>query len=331
MATAFGATGRLRVYRVRKGLFRKAWSVSKHGQLALFWIVAALRSLGRDRLYLVPDRGSGLWMLVVAAPLLRAGFHQVVLHHHVWGYLRHRDRRLAFVLWLLGARARHIVLSEGMAGSLAAAYRVPPARIMTLGNAAHLNPVSADPPPSRPLSLGFLGNITADKGIMVFMTVVRILAQRGHPVAAHVAGPVDDPGLTCALRAFVAEDPERRHLLGSVDATEKKAFFNQIDTLLFPSSYAHEALPLTIYEALAANCPVLATPMGAIPEQIDPAWLLPVDGFDVAAADQITVWQDDPAALHDARTRAQRLWHAAYLRDCAALDAVLQQLAGATR
>lgn len=331
MAAALGACGRVRVRAVHRDARQRLWRAAKHLHLLTAWAGAGIRSLGRDRLYIVPDRGAGLLALILAAPLLRVCFREVILHHHVWGYLGLRDRRLALVLRLLGPSARHIALSPGMARALARTYGVPAPRLTTLGNAAHVETATRDSDTDTAETLGFLGNITSEKGIHAFMDTVRQLAAMGRPVTALIAGPVSDPTLAVDLKRFVAEDPGHRRLLGPVNGAAKVAFLSEIDVLLFPTRYRYEAQPLTIYEALSAGCPVLATPRGAIPEQVAEDWLLPEKQFAKAAAARIAHWQDDAATMAAARRRAGQLWQGARARDCAALEALVSELAEGAR
>jgi len=211
-----------------------------------------------------------------------------------------------------------------MAVALVRGYGVAPGRIRVLGNAALIPgpPPVPTRPTAEPLTLGFLGNITRSKGIGAFMATVRGLAAAGRPVRALIAGPITQPGLAAEIAWFLAEDPVRRASLGTVSGPVKRAFLTGIDALLFPSAYPNEAQPLTVFEALAAGRPVLATPVGGIPGQIERDWCLPAQGFAAAAARVVAGWQDRPDTHAAACATARARFDAAQARDVAALAAV---------
>ncbi|WP_430939339.1 glycosyltransferase family 4 protein [Rhodovulum sp. YNF3179] len=305
-----------------------AWRVHKQTALLAAILRAAAAGRGRDALYLVVDSGAGLWAQAAAAPVLRTGFSRVVLHHHGFAPLRRRDPRLAALLSGLGDRARHIVLCPGMATALVRHYAVAPDRIRVLGNAALIPAPPRAParPADIPLTLGFLGNITRSKGIGAFMATPRALAEAGRPVRALIAGPVTRPDLEAEIAWFLAEDPAGRSALGPVSGPAKRRFLAGIDALLFPSAYPNEAQPFTIFEALAAGRPVLATPIGGIPGQIERAWCLPAPGFAAAAARIVAGWQDRPETHAAACAAARARFEAAQARDVAALWSVTRWL-----
>lgn len=298
---------RLRAVRNGMGLKGLVWRGLKHLWLIAHLLVGLIASHGRRRAYFVPDSNLGLWLNLLEAPLLRLGYHDVWLHHHVFRYISERDPRMALMLRILGPETHHVVLGEAMADGLRTHYGAD--KFHVLGNSAFVEDVPEARRRTSLKTIGFLSNITPEKGIGLFMETMRDLQEDASAPECVIAGPIADPDLRVQVEAFCAEAPERRRWLGSVYGAEKKAFFEQIDLLLFPSQYPNEALPVTICEALAAGAPVLATERGCIPDQLaGTGWVFHEDVFREKAAAQVRGWMQDQIGF----ARASDAAHARY-------------------
>lgn len=304
MMAQLGQTGRAEQHTVSgtdKGL---RWTARKHAAFLYHLMATALRSRGRDRCYFIPDSGAGLWLNIPEALILRLGFSEVWLHHHVFSYAGKRDARMALILRILGAKARHIVLGQAMSEGLNQHYGA--AGSTTLNNAEFVEDVPAPRTRNALSCVGFIGNITRDKGIGLFMDTLRQVQGETGSVEALIAGPIRDPELQAEIEAFCAERPDKRHWIGPVRGRDKQAFFDKIDVLLFPTLYANEALPVTIYEALAAGVPVMATDRGCIQEQLDGLQgVLPEAQFTEQAVARLAGWHASPDALSTASQTAR--------------------------
>jgi glycosyltransferase involved in cell wall biosynthesis len=327
MIEALTATGpvKLTVAANDSGHRRPRWVLRRH----ITFFSALIRNIftgrGRGSCYFVPNSGFGLWLNLLEAPLLRVGYREVWLHHHVFSHIRRRDRRMAVFLAILGSKARHIVLCEAMAAGLRETYRTE--SIYMLGNAALATDMWAMHPKTTLKTCGFLGNITRAKGIGLFMETIRTLEARGREIRAHIAGPVIDSELRTEIDAFVAEAPERHVALGPVQGESKRVFFEGIDLLLFPSIYTHEALPVTIYEGLAAAMPVLATQRGCIPNQLEGSgWAVPEESFVADAAAKIEVWMDNAEAFAAAAQEARARFKAHHCIDSQRLGTLIREM-----
>lgn len=283
---------KLRAVRNGVGLKGPVWRVFKHVLLLAHLITGALASRGRRRVYFVPDSNLGLWLNLIEAPLLRIGYRDVWLHHHVFRYIRTADWRMGAILRILGPQTTHVVLGDAMREGLQAHYGAE--HFHVLGNSAFVEDVPDSRRRTDVTTLGFLSNITPEKGIGLFMHTLRAVQSQDPDLRCVIAGPIQSADLRARVAAFCAEMPERREWVGSVYGAEKKAFFDQIDVLLFPSQYDNEALPVTICEALAAGAPVLATDRGCIPDQLaGTGWVYSKDSFQDQAAAQILAWRQD--------------------------------------
>lgn len=229
------------------------------------------------------------------------------VHHHSFAYLNQPSRLTAVCMVVLG-KAQHIALCPEMARALASSYGITDSHLIVLSNAAFLpaltniveDSISTQSP--RPIKIGFLSNITAEKGIFEFFAVVRRAAEIGLLYDAEIAGPVD-PGILDQFRTELSTLPQVRHL-GPLYGADKQKFFQRIDLLLFPTRYANEAEPVTLHEALQAGATVVATHRGCIggmlPEHCGSAQ--PADAFEI----QTLKTMQDLARLDHAQRLARR-------------------------
>jgi glycosyltransferase involved in cell wall biosynthesis len=221
-------------------------------------------------IYLGLSGGTG--QIFDSVRLLLAGLvgAKIFVHHHSFAYLN--APRLYNRLCIWSARhACHIVLCDVMAAKLRSVYGIHGDQIFTLSNAAFLGEATIFPADrgagSEELNLGFISNITLEKGIAEFFDVVAALTARGLKVKGLVAGPVE-PGLR---RTFSEMLDGRKDIeyIGAVYSEQKEKFFQRIDLLLFPTKYPNEAEPVTVLEALSYGVPVIAAGRGCLHSMID--------------------------------------------------------------
>jgi len=323
------AQGALHLVAVRNetGARGARWTLRKHGRLLGGLIRAGLESRGRGHLYFVPDAAGGLWFNVVEAAVMRLLFRRVWFHHHVFSYTRARDGRMALIHRILGDRLHHIALAPIMAEGLEQHYGA--ARITVLNNTPFLSDMPEVPARTALRQVGFLGNITREKGIGLFLQTVAAAQAQAPGLVAVIAGPIGEAALRAEVEAFCAAAPETRRWIGPVQGQAKADFLAGTDLLLFPSRYANEALPMVIYEALAAGAPVLATARGCIPDQLaGTGWALEEDSFAEEAAARITTWAADPAGFAQASGQAAARFTAQREEAETALEEVMAEMAG---
>ena len=274
---------------------------------------------GSSTLYFVPDAGRGMHLNVLEARLMNR-YQHILLHHHVFSYFDKYDARFAKFLNALPPRISHIMLSRNMVDAYRAIYgREDDAHV--LGNSPFVQKPAILRHRDRVKRIGFLSNITAEKGVREAIET----AQKIPETEFHFAGPAN-PDVRNMLSRFVKASPLKRKWHGAIYGPQKTQFFRDIDVLLFPTRYPNEAQPLVIFEALAAGVPVLATPRGCIPEQLaTPAWVLDQDTFSQEAARLISRWVNQPKSYARAVQHAKSVFEQHLTRDTEALKRVINR------
>ena len=118
---------------------------------------------------------------------------------------------------------------------------------------------------NKDITLGFLSNITINKGIIDFIDSVRFLKDNNiDNINAIVGGNFVSDKLKKYCIQISKDLPIK--FIGGVYGKKKSLFFKQIDLLLFPSTYKNEADPLVIQEALENKKIVFAYDIGCISE-----------------------------------------------------------------
>ena len=224
-----------------------------------------------DVVYIAVKAGKGMWLTTAAAGLARVLGVNIFLHHHSYAYVRDRKLRMVALVRSAGPKAHHIVLSESMSDQL---RRVMPEiqGLLVVGNAGLINKNLLDLPlktDSDDLVLGHLSDLTSAKGVGEVVELAIALNRRGVRARLIVGGPDAEGVPRRQLDRAARELGELFEYRGLLTGEAKLRFFNDISHFIFPSSYVNEAVPLVLYEAMAAGAVCVATRQGSIPEQLD--------------------------------------------------------------
>jgi glycosyltransferase involved in cell wall biosynthesis len=277
-------------------------------------VLAACNTLFRQRRspgkrgYIACDGGLGqiyTLLLVVTARLLS---YPTYLHHHSFRYIDNEMLAMRLILTLAGPRLTHVFLGEAMRERFTDTY-AKRIRSKIVSNAAFVAPqarpeVEAGP---RPLTIGLLSNLNADKGLHIFLALLRQARREGLSVRAILAGPAADTGDRAAIDAAVTEFTGTLEYRGPVEGEAKARFYDDIDVFVFPTTYADEAQPIVLFEAKAAGNAIIAYDRGCIHGQLDETDLLvPQTGeFEATALAWLSLC-DDPSRRSMVRQRIRR-------------------------
>lgn len=193
--------------------------------------------------------------------LLRALSFKIFLHHHSFNYLSKYSLLFRVNLSVLGEGATHIVLGQRMKDQLIEIYGVSPSKIMVVSNSVFFEPQSAQRLNNTPV-LGYMANLTLEKGVAIFLDACKELIDRGVDFQAKIAGPIAGPGVQEVISEFV--DLGVCEYVGPVYGECKDSFLSDLDIFAFPSQYKNEAEPLVLYEAAQYGALVVVTDVGCL-------------------------------------------------------------------
>lgn len=243
------------------------------------------------------------WPYILIA---RAFRRRIFIHHHTFSYIN-APSMLNKCLFSLLRQETHIVLSRRMRSELSRIYRLDSSKVRVISNAAFYDATDGNPPArgddSAPIHLGFLSNITFEKGFVEFFGVLTELKRKGIEYRAHIAGPLS-PAARERFDELLASSSNVVYA-GPVYGEAKAQFYRELDIFLFPTSYVNEAEPLVVYEAMRSAVHVIACDRGAIAEMLanGAGLVFARDAVVEAAAAHIAKFSRDRSAL----VRAQEL------------------------
>jgi glycosyltransferase involved in cell wall biosynthesis len=218
-------------------------------------------------LYVALSGGMGQlmdWPYVLMGRLLG---RRIFVHHHSFAYIT-APSLLNRMFFASLRRHVHVVLSVRMGQELVRIYALDPAKVRVISNAAFFAaltlPVGRRYNTDAPIRLGYLSNISVEKGIVEFFAVLSELDRTGIAYTAQVAGPIAPSAQSIFSKLFAAS--RNTQYLGAIYGEARNEFYKSLDVLLFPTDYANEAEPLVIHEAIRSGAHVIACERGAIPD-----------------------------------------------------------------
>jgi glycosyltransferase involved in cell wall biosynthesis len=149
------------------------------------------------------------------------------------------------------------------------AYRefLPGREVVMLPNGIDCRPFSLLPvvacPEDVPLQLVYIGRLAREKGLYEALQGVRLAHELGVDARLVVAGGGPEEG-RLKRYAHALGIATRVTFTGPVFGADKLRLFEGAHAMLLPS-YS-EGLPYALLESMAAGVPVIATPVGAIPD-----------------------------------------------------------------
>ncbi|WP_162246044.1 MULTISPECIES: glycosyltransferase [unclassified Aureimonas] len=162
-----------------------------------------------------------------------------------------------------GAIDRVFVESDYMRGVIRASTRRPDRCIDVLHSGIDLDAFRPAPASAQPLTLGFIGRFSEEKGPLDFVTLAETLVVAGS--SAHFAvfgsGPMETE-----MRIRCQTGAARHRIVFHGYISDVRDAFGAVDILVLPSRT--DGRPVAVMEAGASGVPVIGSPVGGIPEMI---------------------------------------------------------------
>lgn len=189
--------------------------------------------------------------------------YNIFIHHHSFAYLNKNSILTKLIVNISKNSAVHIVLCETMRKKLLQYNKN--INIEILSNAVFLKSSNSHffDKKNKFMTIGFLSNISFEKGIKEYFEVLRKLINDGYLVKGIIAGPITNIQSKKYLYSNLKRLKEICYL-GEIGAEEKEDFLSKIDLLLMPTKYNNEAEPLVIHEAMSHGIAVIACDRGCI-------------------------------------------------------------------
>lgn len=268
-----------------------------------FVFVALLCRHPRAVLHVHSASRASFWRKSVFMALALLARWPVIFHLHGGGFATFYDAecgplRRAFVRFFLDRASCIVVVSERWCAWMHRATGNP--NVVTIANPVALPPASAA---RETATVAFVGRCSREKGVPELLDAAAILMKRFPAMRLELAGD-GSPGEVEA-RAASLGIAERVTLHGWIGPRRRDEMLARATVFVLPSHA--EGLPVSLLEAMAAGCPVIASDVGGIPDVISDGFngLLVPAGDAKALARAIDKLLSDPA-LAFAMGRAAR-------------------------
>lgn len=222
-------------------------------------------------IYLSLNARKGMLFSLVLALISRIKKQKLLIHHHTYSHISNYSSLFNCLAKCAGNEALHITICDQMSYELMSKYPADVKNCMAISNTSSVedNLLSIDLPLPPFKSVGFMSNLTREKGLISAIETFERAKQKGLVEKLYIAGPLSDGQL-----ALLIENKKKKHgdsfcYLGAVYGEEKKKFFASIDVFIFPSKYINETQGIVNLEAMASGRPVVAYGKCCIPSDLE--------------------------------------------------------------
>ncbi|WP_427006379.1 glycosyltransferase family 4 protein [Pseudarthrobacter sp. H2] len=224
------------------------------------------------------------WMMI---ELLRTLRRPIVNYVHTSGFSDLAKKNRIFKVLVrraLGAAKMTICLGDALVKDVSWASH---GTIRRIPNTPYRLPTKAAAVRCTAPKFVFLSNLLPGKGAPDFIEAAIGVASVESSAKFVVAGASPDESTRRDLRAMISRSPysDRIDLIGQADEATKWRLLDSSHVLVFPSTYAFEAQPLTIVEAMARGLPVIAYDTGGIRDLVEDG----CTGFLIKAGDKASL------------------------------------------
>ncbi len=249
-----------------------------------------------NTVYISISGGFGQLYDIIFIGLARIFKTRIYLHHHSYSYLYKRNIINRILIYFAGKKTTHIALCKDMEQRLKTNYSID--NIIVNSNSVFITKPSIKSINIKETlnTLGFLSNISLEKGILDFIDLADNLVKNKLELKYLIGGPFENASIEKIVTKHI-KSLKQINYRGPVYGKLKDAFLNDIDVLVFPSTYNNEAEPLTVYEALSFGIPVITFNRGCLENIVTSETGLLIDrteNFVNEAMKQIMIWYSSP-------------------------------------
>lgn len=294
---AMQAAGPVRFLNWSPGMHRRSLRMRLVRNFQVLKSVLALVAHGRvknQRLYIVANSPSGLYMTALLVYLGRKLGYTVYLHHHVYTYIDHYNSRMAWIDRCLAGGGFHVVHAQTMIDDFRRQYQSQNKFLVVHPSIVEVSIARPHEAIHRPFRLGLLSGLQPSKGLDVAIDTFETLRAAGRDVTLTLAGPAVNANAQRLIDEAIAAHPGHVRHIGPVYDGDKAKFFDEIDAFIFPTMT--ESWGLVLNEALGAGVPVITFDRGCTATVVGAeAGLViePSDSFIDRASEQVIKWMDD--------------------------------------
>lgn len=217
--------------------------------------------------YLPPDGGFGLIYSILITIVAGLKSDNIFFHHRSYAYINNYSLLMFALTKFGGKKVTHIFLSDKMAHDYSKKYHVN--KYFVVSNLIHVKDwfeLNLEPKVFNPdlITLGFMSNISVEKGIKDAINTVFHLREKGLNVRLKIGGVCDNHDVEKYLNETISLHPNYFEFIGFIDKKTKLDFFKDLDWFLFPTRYVNEAQPNVLFESVAAGVPFITIERGCI-------------------------------------------------------------------
>jgi len=282
------------------------WSAGSGARRFACFVIACLRlfhllaSRKADIVHVHFAKKGSVWRKFVLARMVSLFHRPVLLHAHSGAfpdfYRTQKAWQRHWIARTVQNASRLIVLTEQWKRYYCETLGVAEERVVVMPNPVNL----PTPLPTRAgrdtVTFVFLGRIDENKGAHRVIQAVSLLPAHVQQRARLILA--GDGDVEAARRQAQSLNLPQVAVLGWVESPRREAMLAEGDVLVLPS--LREGLPMSILEALAWGLPVIASPVGGIPEVVRDGFngflVPPTDTTALAQAMQRLV-EDEPLRL----------------------------------
>ncbi len=266
------------------GHFLRLWRVI----LACWGLLARTSRLQRNVCYTTLDGGFGQIYTLLIVIVARLCNYKLYLHHHSFGYIN-KYFWLTHAVTIIARDAEHVFLCPLMRDTFQDLYGCQSSsRVISNASIIPSSSVTVEQQSGNGFVIGMLGNLNLEKGLYIFLDLMRRLYLDGNKITGVLAGPIQLSSDKLAVEDFLRRYPNCIKYVGPVYGADKDLFFRGVDVIVFPTQYQHEAEPLVIYEAQSYGCRIASYERGCIRSQLSNADLIVASSADFV--DEVVKW-----------------------------------------